>query len=150
MSDVVERLASLMNEHNLAGAAALLHQDYRSEQPVHPDRAFVGRAQMEANWKAMFDGIPDFHAELIRSVQDGETVWTEWHWTGNRRDGEPFEVRGVSLFEVNADQIVAGRLYLEDVARDDTGIEDAVQQLSGRRPQHAEHPTVPRRDPRSS
>lgn len=140
MSDVVERLASLMNEHNLAGAAALMHLDYRSEQPVHPGRAFVGRAQMEANWKAMFDGIPDFHAELVRSVQDGETVWAEWHWTGSRRDGEPFEMRGVSLFEVKEDQIVAGRLYLEDVVRDDAGIEDAVQELSGRRPQRAEHP----------
>ena len=135
MSDVVERLAALMNEHDLPGAAALIHPDYRSEQPVHPGRAFVGRAQMEANWKAMFEGIPDFHAELIRSVQDGETVWTEWHWTGSRRDGEPFEVRGISLFEVQLDQIVAGRLYLEDVVHDDAGIEDAVRGLSGRRPQ---------------
>jgi len=135
MTDVVERLAALMNEHDLPGAAALMHQDYRSEQPAHPGRAFVGRAQMEANWKAMFDGIPDFHAELVRSVQDGETVWAEWHWTGSRSDGEPFEVRGVSLFEVQHDQIVAGRLYLEDVVRDDAGIEEAVQALSGRRPQ---------------
>jgi limonene-1,2-epoxide hydrolase len=137
MSDVVERLAALMNEHDLPGAAALMHQDYRSEQPLHPGRAFVGRAQMEANWKSMFDGIPDFHAELVRSVQDGETVWAEWHWTGSRRDGEPFEVRGVTLFEVEQDQIVAGRLYLEDVARDDARIEDAVQELSGRRPERA-------------
>ena len=137
MSDVVERLAALMSEHDLPGATALVHQDYRSEQPVHPGRAFVGRAQMQANWQAMFDGIPDFHAELVRSVQDGETVWAEWHWTGSRKDGEPFEVRGVSLFEVQQEQIVAGRLYLEDVVRDDAGIEDAVQELSGRRPEGA-------------
>jgi len=137
MSDVVERLAALMNEHDLQGATALVHQDYRSEQPAHPGRAFVGRAQMAANWKAMFDGIPDFHAELIRSVQDGETVWSEWHWTGSRGDGEPFEMRGITLFDVQEDQIVAGRLYLEDVERDDAGIEDVVEELSGRRPQDA-------------
>lgn len=137
MSDVVQRLAALMNEHDLQGAAALMHRDYRSEQPVHPGRAFVGRAQMEANWKAMFEGIPDFHAELIRRVQDGVTTWAEWHWTGTRGDGEPFEVRGISLFEVQQDRIVAGRLYLEDVERDDGGIEDAVQELSGRRPEGA-------------
>jgi limonene-1,2-epoxide hydrolase len=135
MSDVVERLAALMNEHDLPRATALIHQDYRSEQPVHPAREFVGRAQMEANWRAMFDGIPDFHAEMVRSVQDGETVWTEWRWTGNRGDGEPFEMRGVSLFEVQQDQIVAGRLYMEEVAREDPGIGDVVQELSGRRPQ---------------
>jgi len=138
MSDVVERLAALMNAHDLRKATALLHQDYRSEQPVHPGRAFVGRAQMEANWKAMFDGIPDFHAELIRSAQDGETVWTEWHWTGNRSDGEPFEMRGITLFQVQQDQIVTGRLYLENVDRDDARIEDVVEELSGRRPRGAE------------
>jgi limonene-1,2-epoxide hydrolase len=135
MSDVVERLAALMNEHDLPGATALIHPDYRSEQPLHPARAFVGRAQMEANWRAMFDGIPDFHTEMVRSVQDGETVWTEWCWTGNRSDGEPFEMRGVTLFEVEKDQIVAGRLYMEEVARADPGIEDVVQELSGRRPE---------------
>lgn len=134
MSDVVQRLAALMNQHDLRGAAALMHRDYRSEQPAHPGRAFVGRAQMEANWKAMFEGIPDFHAEVIRSVQDGVTTWAEWHWTGTRGDGEPFEVRGISLFEVQEDQIVAGRLYLEEVDRDDAGIEEAVHGLSGRRP----------------
>jgi len=62
------------------------------------------------------------------------TTWAEWHWTGTRGDGEPFEVRGISLFEVQEDQIVAGRLYLEDVDRDDAGIEEAVKGLSGRRP----------------
>lgn len=136
-TDVVERLVSLMNQHDLPGAVALIHQDYRSEQPVHPGRAFVGRAQMEANWKAMFDGIPDFHAEVVRSVHDGETIWTEWLWTGNRSDGSPFEMRGITLFEVQQDQIVAGRLYLEEVERHDARIADAVEELSGRRPQGA-------------
>ena len=136
--DVVERLAMLMNAHDPHGAGALVHPDYRSEQPAHPGRSFVGRAQMVANWKAMFDGIPDFHAEVVRSVQDGETVWTEWHWTGSRVDGEPFDVRGVTLFDVHQDQIVAGRLYLEEVDRQAAGIEEAVRHLSGRRPPSTE------------
>jgi hypothetical protein len=42
--------------------------------------------------------------------------------------------RGVTLFEIADDQIVAGRLYLEDVERDAGGIEQAVADLSGRRP----------------
>ena len=35
-------------------------------------------------------------------------------------------MRGVTLFEVADDQIVAGRLYMEDVERDVAGIEQAV------------------------
>jgi hypothetical protein len=42
VTDVVERLAAAMNQHDLDGAAGLMHEDYRSEQPAHPGRAFVG------------------------------------------------------------------------------------------------------------
>ena len=82
----------------------------------------------------MFAGIPDFHAEILRSAHDGDTTWSEWRWAGTRSDGQTFEVRGVTLFEIIDDQIVAGRLYMEDVKRDVAGIEQAVETLSGRRP----------------
>jgi SnoaL-like domain len=63
MSEVIDRLVVAMNAHDLDAVAGLIHQDYRSEQPAHPGRAFAGRAQMLANWEAMFAGIPSFHAE---------------------------------------------------------------------------------------
>ena len=134
MRDVINRLIAAMNAQDLEAAAALFHEDYRSEQPAHPGRAFTGRSQMHANWAAMFAGIPDFHAELISSVDDGDTAWTEWSWTGNRTDRHPFHVRGVAIFEIKDNLISAGRLYLEDVERDGGGIEDAVEARSGRRP----------------
>ena len=68
MSEVINRLVVAMNAHDLDAAAGFFHEDYRSEQPAHPGRAFVGRAQMRANWEAMFAGVPDFHAEICRSV----------------------------------------------------------------------------------
>jgi len=138
MTEVIDRLVVAMNAHDLDAVAGFIHQDYRSEQPAHPGRAFAGRAQMLANWEAMFAGIPDFHAEICRSVQDGETTWTEWRWSGTRSDGQAFEMRGVTLFEITGDQIVAGRLYLEDVEQDVVSIEQAVEGLSGRRPRPAQ------------
>jgi ketosteroid isomerase-like protein len=137
MTDVVDRLAAAMNAHDLDAVAGLINPDYRSEQPAHPGRAFTGRAQMLANWVAMLAGIPDFRAEMCRSVHDGDTTWTEWRWWGTRSDGQAFEMRGVTLFEVADGQIVAGRLYLEDVERDAAGIEQTVEDLSGRRPRPA-------------
>jgi len=92
---------------------------------------------MRTNWEAMFAGISDFHAEICRSVQDGETTWTEWRWSGTLSDGQAFAMRGVTLFEITDDQIVAGRLYMEEVERDIVGIEQAVEGLSGRRPRPA-------------
>ena len=137
MTEMIDRLAVAMNAHDLDAVAGFIHEDYRSEQPVHPGRAFVGGAQMLANWEAMFAGIPNFHAEIRRSVQDGDTTWSEWLWSGTRSDGQALEMRGVTLFEVSGGQITAGRLYLEDVERDVVGIEQAVEDLSGRRPRPA-------------
>ena len=82
----------------------------------------------------MFAGIPDFRAEICRSVQAGDTTWTEWRWSGTRGDGPAFEMRGVTLFEITDNQIVAGWLYLEEVEQKVAGIEQAVEVLSGRRP----------------
>jgi ketosteroid isomerase-like protein len=137
MTEVIDRLAAAMNAHDLDAVAGLIHEDYRSEQPAHPGRAFAGRAQMLANWEAMLAGVPDFRAEICRSVQDGDTTWTEWRWSGTRSDGQAFEMRGVTLFEVTGGQVAAGRLYLEDVEQDVVSIEQAVQDLSGRRPRSA-------------
>ena len=134
MTDLIERLADAMNRHDLDGAVGLVHEGYRSEQPAHPGRAFVGRGQMRANWEAMFAGIPDFRAEVLGSVQGGATTWTEWRWTGTRTDGLPVDVRGVTLFEISDGEIVAGRLYMEDVEVEGVGIDEAVQSRSGRRP----------------
>jgi limonene-1,2-epoxide hydrolase len=135
MTDVVRRLAAAMNARDLDAAGSLVHDTYRSVQPAHPSRAFVGWAQMRANWEAMFTGIPDFHAEIGRSVKDGDTIWTEWHWSGTRGDGKAFEMRGVTLFEIADDRIAAGRLYMEDVDRAGVDIAQVVEALSGRRPE---------------
>src|SRR5213592_3649122 len=118
MSELIDRLVVAVNAHDLDAVAGFIHEDYRSEQPVHPGRAFIGRAQMCANWEAMFAGIPGFRAEIRRSVQDGDTAWSEWRWSGTRSDGQAFEMRGVTLFEITDGQIVAGRLYLEEIERE--------------------------------
>ena len=41
-SSVLERLHGAMNRHDLAGLVACFDEDYDSQQPVHPDRAFRG------------------------------------------------------------------------------------------------------------
>jgi hypothetical protein len=134
MSEIIDRLTAALNDHDLDAMVALFHPDYDSRQPAHPGRTFAGRSQVRANWEAMFTGVPDLRAELVRSVQHGDTTWCEWKWSGTRTDARPFEVRGVTLFQVHDDLIVAGTLYLEDVETGDTGIEQAVEDMSGRVP----------------
>ncbi len=121
-----------MNDHDLTAFLDCIHPDYESEQPAHPERGFGGREQVEKNWAAMFEGIPDFKAEALAMAVDGDTVWTEWRWTGTRGDGGALDLGGVTLFTVDGDRIVSGRLYMEEVEQHGDDIEQTVDRLSGR------------------
>jgi ketosteroid isomerase-like protein len=127
--DVVERLRRAMNAHDLEAHVACMHPDYQSAQPAHPNRGFGGREQVRKNWTAIYGAIPDFHAELLAVTAEGDTVWAEWHWTGNRADGSPFAMRGVTIFGVADDHIARGRLYMEEVEEAGEAIDQAVRRF---------------------
>ena len=82
------------------------------------------------NWEAIFTGVPDFHAELIRYTPTDDSVWTEWHWSGTRTDGRAFEMRGVILWGVEAGRIAWGRLYMEPVEQDERGIAGMINAMT--------------------
>jgi hypothetical protein len=63
--DVIERLNAAMNARDIDAFVENFHEDYDSEQPAHPDRAFVGSAQVRKNWSSIFEGVPDFSSELL-------------------------------------------------------------------------------------
>ena len=55
--------------------------------------------------------MPDFRAELVRSAQGEDASWQEWYWHGTRVDGTRLEMRGVTIFGVQDDRILWGRLF---------------------------------------
>lgn len=118
-----------MNAHDAPRVASLFAQDYRSAQPLHPSRGFGGSAQVLENWSSVFEGVPDFVADLLAFSVDGDTEWGEWSWHGHHVDGSPFAMRGVTIVVVPDDLITEARLYMEPVEGDGGDIEAAVQQL---------------------
>ena len=129
---VAERLADAMNARDIDAFVACFDEQYESEQPVHPDRAFRGRDQVRLNWSAIFEGVPDFTAELVASAAAGDTVWTEWRWHGTHQDGSRLQMAGVILLGVRGDRIAWARLYVEPVETAGEGIDAAVRDMSGR------------------
>jgi limonene-1,2-epoxide hydrolase len=125
MPTVLEQLHSAMNQHDLEAMLQCFDPDYRSEQPLHPNRGFGGKEQVRKNWSALFESFPDFKAELLRYTADGDTVWTEWHWTA-----AGLNITGVTLFGVRADRIVWGRLYMEPVEEDGEDIDEAMRTMT--------------------
>ncbi|MEP7292575.1 MAG: nuclear transport factor 2 family protein [Chloroflexota bacterium] len=113
---VIERLHDATNRHDLDAFVACFAEDYDSQQPVYPERAFVGSAQVRKNWSRLFEGMPDLHVELLRSSVTGDEVWGEWEWRGTWTDGALFHIRGVMIYGIRNGQIAWARLYTEPVA----------------------------------
>jgi hypothetical protein len=130
--DFFERLIAAQNAHDIDAFVSCFATDYASEQPAHPDRAFVGSEQVRKNWTAMFAGVPDFSAELVDSASEGATAWGEFVWRGTKTDGSLLHARGVIIGTVRAGRLTAARLYMEDVEGAGRGIEAAVQGLTGK------------------
>jgi ketosteroid isomerase-like protein len=128
---VIDRLTAAQNAHDLEAMLACFHEDYRSEQPLFPARAFEGIQQVRANWSALLEGVPDFEAEISRSAVDGDTVFVEIHWTGTKADGTPLDERGVIIMGIRDDRIAWGRLYADEVEREGADIDAVVRRMAG-------------------
>jgi ketosteroid isomerase-like protein len=128
---VVERLNAAMNAHDIDAFVDCFDEQYESEQPAHPDRAFQGRDQVRKNWSAIFEGVADFRSELIATGASGETEWSEWRWQGTQPDGSALDMAGVIVGGVRDGRLRWARLYVEPVERGGAGIDAAVRRMSG-------------------
>ena len=130
-TETINRLHAALNAHDIEAFVACFAEDYRSEQPVHPDRTFLGRDQVRKNWSAIFDSMPGLQAEQLRICADGATAWIEWHWTALLENQPPFDWRGTCLFGVEESRITWARLYMEPVDQSGRGIDATVEEMVG-------------------
>jgi ketosteroid isomerase-like protein len=128
---LVERLQAAINAHDIEALVDCFAPAYVSETPAHPARDFVGSDQVRRNWGQILAGVPDLRADLIRSCVVGDTVWTEWDWTGTRRDGQPHHMAGVTIQGVEGGALAWVRFYMEVVDPAGRGPEAAVRQIVG-------------------
>ena len=130
-SEVVDRLVEATRAHDAPAMVACFHEDYRSEQPLHPDAGFVGREQVGKNWSSMFAEVPDLAFDVLRSARAGDEVWTEIHVHGRHTDGRSFDYRGMAVWGLRDELIAWARLYFETVEVGGAGIEERTKQVLG-------------------
>lgn len=124
---VIERLRDASNAHNVEGIVACFSADYCNETPLHPARGFVGNEQVRRNWTHIMAAIPDVSTEIVASLADGDTVWSEWEHRGTRADGSRHLMRGVIVFGVRDGVIATARFFLEPVDDAGEGVDVAVR-----------------------
>ncbi len=131
-SRAVDRLVEATNDHDVDALLECLHQDYQSEQPLHPEAGFGGREQVGKNWSLMFEEVPNLRLEVVRSATAADEVWTELRVHGHKVDGAPFEYRGMTVWGIRDDRIAWARLYFETVEVGGAGIDERMQQVLGK------------------
>lgn len=119
---VFERMIQAANRHDLDAMVACFAPDFRSEQPFHPERNFVGQAGVRKNWSFFFSMIPDMQVDILNEAIDGDTVWAELHYHGTQTDGNKHTTRGVTIQGIRSEQITWSRLYIETVQEQRTTI----------------------------
>lgn len=127
----VTRLFELTNAHDVEGIVSCFASDYMSEQPLHPNRAFVGNEQVRRNWTQILGLVPDLRSRIVRLVSDGDIVWNEFEHSGTRPDGSPHLMRGVNIFGVKDGLIAWGRLYMAPVEDASGGNHEAIGRIAG-------------------
>ena len=114
-ADVLRRMQTAMNAHDVDAFADCFTEDFHSEVPIHPARTFTGRERMRSNWMGLFARVPDLEATVLQSVADGDQVWSEWEIGGTTVDGGKYLSRGVAILQLRGERIASVRFYLDDV-----------------------------------
>jgi ketosteroid isomerase-like protein len=124
---VLARLEGAANAHDVNALVACFAPDYRNDTPAHPERSFTGREQVRRNWEQIFASIPDITATVLRSVVNGDEIWSEWEHRGTRPDGSLHVMRGVVIFGVGEGLLTWARFFLEPVQQGAGTVDDAVR-----------------------
>jgi ketosteroid isomerase-like protein len=129
MGEVMDRLRSAMNAHDVDAFVACFAPEYQSDQPAHPGRSFQGSDKVRENWTSVFAGVPDFEAELLAAAttDDGIEIG-EWAWRGTHVDGSSFAMQGAIVAGIERSRIVWARLYMEGIEHGGGDIDEMVQE----------------------
>jgi ketosteroid isomerase-like protein len=114
-TETLERMLQAINSHDINAMVSCFADDYRCEIPLHPSRSFVGNDHVRQNWTGLFRRVPDIQARVLRSVEDGDSLWSEWELIGTTTDGSDFRTGGVAILGVENSRFAWSRFYLEPV-----------------------------------
>ncbi|MEZ2301905.1 MAG: nuclear transport factor 2 family protein [Microcoleus sp.] len=115
MPTVLQRMSDAINAHDIDAFVSCFANDFKGEQPLHPESPFTGLAQVRENWTALFAQVPDLRATLVASTIHDDLAWAEWHWQGTHTSGSAVNMRGVVVTGLCNGIIAWARLYMEPV-----------------------------------
>jgi ketosteroid isomerase-like protein len=112
---LLEQMRAALDTHDLDAFVEFFREDYIGERPRHPGSPVSSREDVRANWAEVISDVPDLCVDVPASIQDGNTIWSEWRAYGTARSGAMLELRGVIIFGIQDGRVAWSRMYMEPV-----------------------------------
>jgi|SRR4051794_36310721 steroid delta-isomerase-like uncharacterized protein len=85
-TEVVQRVFDAINAHDVGALREVWASDVNERLP---DKTCHGPDELAEHFTGLFAAMPDFHMEVVQTLEEGETVYARWVLTGNHTGG-PF------------------------------------------------------------
>ena len=112
--EFLQSFADAFNAHDIEAIMSHMTDDCVFEASGGPDvdgQKFVGQAQVRKAFEDVFATFPDARWSNPRHFITGERGFTEWVFTGTKKDGVRVEVRGCDLFTFKDGKIAVKNSY---------------------------------------
>jgi ketosteroid isomerase-like protein len=110
----VEVLNAAVNRHDAAAVAAAMTDDCVFESTAPPDGVrFVGRADVEAFFRGLFDSAGERSFESEETFAAGDRVVVLWRHRWVDGEGRPGSIRGVDVFRVRDGKVAEKLSYVK-------------------------------------
>ena len=123
---LLEQIRAALDAHDLDAFVEFFREDYVGERPRHPGSPMSSREDVRRNWAEVISDVPDLRVDVPAAVEDGGTIWSEWHAYGTARSGATLELRGVIIFGIQEGRVAWSRMYMEPVEQEGLSLSEMV------------------------
>ncbi len=114
VSEIVERLGTAFNDHDLRAIMALISPDCVFEDTTPPDgHRHVGADDVRRAWEELFTTTTDGHFSTEETVATDTRAAVRWRYEWTNPDGSTGHVRGIDLYRIEAGLIHEKRSYVK-------------------------------------
>jgi ketosteroid isomerase-like protein len=112
--DFLQSFADAFNAHDTKAIMSYMTADCVFEASAGPDadgQKFLGQEQVKKAFEDVFATFPDAHWSNPQHFISGDRGFTEWVFTGTKKDGTKVEVTGCDLFTFKDGKIAIKNSY---------------------------------------
>jgi ketosteroid isomerase-like protein len=112
--DIIKRFNEAFNRHDAEAVAASLTGDtvFEDTSPAPDGRRIEGKTAVAGHWRAWFERHPDARFDTEEILVFGNRAVVRWVYRKGR-EGRPWHLRGVDVFEVRDGKVAAKLAYVK-------------------------------------